>query len=163
MIAFKGMPNAEAQRLWQGGADAHGNPPEQQISDGEGNPCRHCLQMIAKGEAFLIVSHKPFSSTQPYAEQGPVFLHADPCKAFESTDVAMGALPPVLEDSDAYLLRGYDHNERIVYGTGAVTAKADIHGRAEDLFGRQDIQFVHVRSASNNCWQARIDRSADGE
>ena len=161
MIAFKGMSSEEAQKLWQGGADAHGNPPERQISDGKGKPCRHCLQMIAQGEGFLVFSHKPFGSTQPYAEQGPVFLHAEPCKAFEPQDVAAGALPPVLEDSDAYLLRGYDANERIVYGTGAVTAKADIHDRADHLLGRQDIQFVHVRSAANNCWQARIDRSTD--
>lgn len=156
MTRFSGMTTQEAEGFWAGDADAHGNTPERAISNGNGNPCRHCLHMIEEGDPFLILSHRPFSTTQPYAEQGPVFLHADPCKAYQD---AADELPPVLLDSPAYIVRGYDQDERIVYGSGAVTEQGKVDKRAEKLFENPSIQFIHVRSASNNCWQARIDRT----
>ncbi|MEP0943934.1 MAG: DUF1203 domain-containing protein [Rhizobiaceae bacterium] len=157
MPKFTGMSTQEAIHLRNGGKDAHGNLPEHAISDGQGNPCRHCLQMIAKGEEFLIFSHRPFDSCQPYAEQGPVFLHANSCQAYEALDAEADSLPPVLEDSPRYLLRGYDANERIVYGSGTLTETNQIVETANHLLTRKEISFVHVRSATNNCWQARID------
>ena len=65
-------------------------------------------------------------------------------------------MPPCL-DSPAYLVRGYGADERIVYGTGEVAALTDLPARAEALLSDARVAFVHVRSASNNCWQARID------
>lgn len=60
-------------------------------------------------------------------------------------------------DSPDYIVRGYGSDDRIVYGTGAVTATGDIVARAEHLLSREDIAYVHVRSARNNCYQCRID------
>jgi hypothetical protein len=54
-------------------------------------------------------------------------------------------------------VRGYDNEERIVYGTGAVTATAKIPEYAQSLLADSKIEFVHVRSASNNCFQCRIE------
>ena len=156
MTKFSGIPTCEAEALWAGDADAHGNKPERAVSNGNGNPCRHCLRMIEEGDPFLIISHRPFSTAQPYAEQGPVFLHAEPCEAYQD---AADELPPVLLDSPAYIVRGYDRDERIVYGSGAVTEQGEVNNRAEMLFENPSIQFIHVRSATNNCWQARIDRA----
>ena len=45
MVKIKGMETEQAQALWSGGTDAHGNLPERAVSDGKGNPCRHCLKM----------------------------------------------------------------------------------------------------------------------
>lgn len=159
MLKFAGMTTQEAEQLWNGGRDAHGNLPERAISDGQGNPCRHCLQMIDEGEEFLVLSYRPFNDAQPYAEQGPIFLHAKPCQAYHSKSNSDRALPPVLEDSPRYLLRGYDENERIVYGSGAITDTNQICETADRLLAQEKITFVHVRSATNNCWQARIDPS----
>lgn len=150
-LTFQGMTTARANALWAGGADDHGNPPEKQISDGNGNPCRHCLQMIAEGEEFLVFSLRPFASRQPYAEQGPVFLHAEPCAAYVAPE-----MPDVLYDNPNYILRGYGDDERIIYGSGAVTPQTGIEKRANELLSDHKITFVDVRSASNNCWQARI-------
>ena len=41
--------------------------------------------------------------------------------------------------------------------TGAPSA--DIIARADELLTRDDIAYVHVRSARNNCYQCRIDRA----
>ena len=39
-----------------GGPDANGQPAERKISDGNGVPCRHCLQHVAAGDAYLVVA-----------------------------------------------------------------------------------------------------------
>ena len=157
MAKITGMSTAEATHFWNGGKDAHGNQPERAISDGKGHPCRHCLSMIEEGEAFLILSYRPFTACQPYAEQGPVFLHAERCPAFEPNSAKNGALPPVLQDSPHYLVRGYDCDERIVYGSGTITETKELRETADRLLAEEKITFLHVRSATNNCWQARIE------
>ena len=80
-MIVRGMDTREAARLWAGGTDANGMAPERTVSDGDGNPCRHCLDMIGAGEPMLVLAHRPFATVQPYAEVGPVFLHAEPCEA----------------------------------------------------------------------------------
>ena len=167
MLKFSGMKTEDAERLWRGEADDHGNPPEVATSNGAGNPCRHCLKMIEEGEKFLVFSYRPFDGLQPYAEQGPIFLHAEPCEAYQADEKPeaplspLPPLPPVLEDSPRYMLRGYDQDQRIVYGSGTIADKEDIHDTARDMLKQSNIEFVHVRSATNNCWQARVDTASD--
>lgn len=153
-LRYVAMPDEVAERLWKGGHDAYGNPPERQISDGDGVPCRHCLRNVEAGEAYLILAYRPFSSAQPYAETGPIFLHADECPAPDAS-----ATPPILASSGEYLLRGYGADERIVYGTGGVIPRARLEQRAEELLARPDVAFVHVRSAKYNCYQCRIEEA----
>jgi hypothetical protein len=153
-IRFTAMPSADAEHFWKGGTDAYGRSPEMQTSDGPGHPCRHCLKNIDAGEAFLVLAYRPFPSLQPYAETGPIFLHADPCPRYVAEEV----LPPILSSPD-YIVRGYGSDDRIVYGSGAVTPTGDIADRANSLLARDDIAYLHVRSARNNCYQCRIDRA----
>jgi hypothetical protein len=153
-IHFTPIPTDIVRAYQAGGPDANGQVPERGVSDGDGNPCRHCLQMIPKGAGMLILAHRPFPALQPYAELGPIFLCADACAAGGGE-----ALPQVL-DSPEYIVRGYSAADRIVYGTGAVTPLAAIEGRAEALLADPRVDYVHVRSARNNCFQVRIDRVA---
>ncbi|SIQ82094.1 Protein of unknown function [Rhizobium sp. RU35A] len=153
-IRFTAMPSDIAAGFREGRPDAYGNPPERAISPGGGMPCRHCLGFIEAGEAMLVLAYRPFPKLQPYAETGPIFLHAKACRRYEAVEV----LPPMLESPD-YIVRGYDDNDRIVYGTGAVTPTQAIATRAATLLERDDIAYVHVRSARNNCYQCRIDRA----
>ncbi len=161
MLKFSGMNSHDAHQLWQGGTDDYGNVPDFSISDGAGNPCRHCLKMIDKGERFMIISYRPFDELQPYAEQGPIFLHAEPCEAFraEADPGRVAKIPPVLRDSPQYLMRGYDERQRIVYGSGAIVEKDNIEAVADLMLTKSAIEFIHVRSSTNNCWQARIERA----
>jgi len=153
-VRFVALPTEEVRALQQGGRDAYGLMPERRVSDGSAVPCRHCLLSVEAGQAYLVLAYRPFPAPQPYAETGPIFLHADPCaRAPEGA-----ALPPMLESPD-YIVRGYDAGHRIVYGTGAVTPTGQIAERAETLLARDDIAYVHVRSARNNCYQCRIDRA----
>ncbi|MER8372488.1 DUF1203 domain-containing protein [Mesorhizobium sp. M1338] len=153
-IQFKALPTDDVRNLQRGGPDAYGDTPERKISDGDGMPCRHCLKNIAAGDAYLILAYRPFPELQPYAETGPIFLHAEECERAAGSE----ALPEILESPD-YIVRGYGRDDRIVYGSGGVIPTGAIAARAEALFERDDIAYVHVRSARNNCYQCRIERA----
>ena len=151
-MRYVALPTEVARAYQAGARDANGQLPERAISDGGGNPCRHCLRLIPKGAGMLILAHRPFPAPQPYAEVGPIFLCAEPCAAGGGT-----ARPAALASSD-YIVRGYGADDRIVYGTGGVVATESIQARAETLFADPRVAYVHVRSARNNCYQCRIDR-----
>ena len=152
-ILFQALPTETVRALQQGGPDAYGMKPERKISDGDGVPCRHCLANVAAGEAYLILAYRPFPVVQPYAETGPIFLHAEECPRAAET----GELPELFTRTKDYILRGYGADDRIVYGTGAVTRTPEIPGRAAELLERADVAYVHMRSAKNNCYQCRIE------
>jgi hypothetical protein len=151
-MRFVAIPTNEVRHYQAGGLDANGQVPERAVSDGGGNPCRHCLGMIPAGAGMLILAHRPFASLQPYAELGPIFLCADPCEA------GGGTMQPEMLASPDYIVRGYGVDDRIVYGTGGVVATDAIPARAEELFADPRVAYLHVRSARNNCYQCRIDR-----
>lgn len=151
-LHFTPIPTETVRALQAGAPDANGQRPERHVSEGGGNPCRHCLQMIPAGAGMLILAHRPFTRLQPYAESGPIFLCADPCAPGGGPD-----LPAMLASPD-YILRGYSAEERIVYGTGAVVPTARIRAEAEARFADPRVAFLHIRSARNNCFQCRIDR-----
>ena len=154
-IHFTAMPTKDAEALWNGGVDAYGLAPDTMVSDGPGHPCRHCLANIDAGEELFVFAYRPFPDVQAFAETGPIFLHAKPCRRYSAEEVS----PAILATSPDFILRGYNKENKIVYGTGKVTPIADIPSYSEALFGREDIAYVHVRSARNNCYQCRIDRA----
>ena len=151
-VRFTPISTAVVRAYQAGGVDANGQLPERQVSDGGGNPCRHCLQMIPAGAGMLILAHRPFPAPQPYAEIGPIFLCADACAAGGGLGV-----PEMLASPD-YIIRGYGADDRIVYGTGAVVPTARITTEAQMRLDDPRVAYVHVRSARNNCYQCRIDR-----
>ena len=151
---FLPLPTGAVRRLQNGGLDANGQPPERHISDGVGVPCRHCLQMVAAGDPYLILAYRPFPEPQPYAEQGPIFLHAEPCTAYADHL----RMPPMFGEWERLLVRGSGPDNRIIYGTGRVVPVTDVADAAADILARPEIAYVHVRSASNNCYQCRIER-----
>lgn len=140
--------------LRNGGTDANGQRPERHVSDGGGNPCRHCLEDIAANDPMLVLAHRPFPASQPYAEVGPLFLHAEACPRYAEET----AVPAYLGKRGAVLIRGYGGDDRIVYGTGQTVAPRDIEAVSAKLFKRPEVAYLHVRSASNNCYQFRIER-----
>lgn len=156
-IRFEAMPSADAEALWNGGTDAYGFLPERQTSDGPGHPCRHCLGNIDVGEELFVLAYRPFPKLQPYAETGPVFLHATPCRRYAAEEIR----PAILETSPDFILRGYGRDDRIVYGTGAVVPVDAMQTFAAEVLARDDVAYIHVRSARNNCYQCRISLPMD--
>ena len=109
-ILFTPIPTETARRYQAGGEDANGQRPERTLSDGDGNPCRHCLRFIPKGRGMLILSHRPFPAPQPYADLGPVFLCAEHCDA--PADQAINAIEKAMAKHGPS-----DHRPVFVHGT----------------------------------------------
>ncbi len=156
-LKFIALATETTQALQAGNPDANGQAPERQVSDGSGLPCRHCLSDMAAGEPYLVLARRPFPDAQPYAEIGPIFLHAEPCERHgEGAEV-----PALFLNRAQALIRGYGRDDRIVDGTGRVVPSAEIGAVARDLLERPEVAYLHLRSASNNCYQCRIERGPD--
>lgn len=154
-LHFVAMPTETALAFQNGQPDANGQRPEQHISDGDGVPCRHCLSQVAKGEPYLILAYRPFPAPQPYAEIGPIFLHANACNRYAEP----AKVPPMFLEWEHLLIRGYNDRDRIVYGTGGVVKTSDMAAAATHILEQSDVAYIHVRSAKNNCFQCRIEQS----
>jgi Protein of unknown function (DUF1203) len=153
-LRFVALPTDDVAALQTGRPDANGQVPERHVSDGDGMPCRHCLKNIDAGEPYLILAYRPFPKPQPYAELGPIFLHAEACPRFDTSDTN----PSILTTNERYLIRGYGGDDRIVYGSGKVVPRGALAEEAESTLQDARIAYVHVRSATNNCYQCRVER-----
>ena len=154
-VRFIAMPTADAQALRSGRSDANGQTPERHVAEGSGNLCRHCLGEIAAGDPMLVAAYRPFPEVQPYAEVGPIFLHAAGCPRHGET-----AAPPrlFLDHRERMLVRGYKADDRIKYGTGQVVPTAELADACAALFEDPEVAYLHIRSAANNCYQCRVDK-----
>lgn len=101
---------------------------------------------------MLVLAHRPFPALQPYAELGPIFLCADDCPRWEGEGV-----PPVVARRARHLIKGYGADDRITYGTGRMVETDEITEVATAVFDDPRVRYVHVRSATNNCYTCRID------
>lgn len=151
-LRFQALPADAVARVRAGGPDANGQPAEARVSDGDGNPCRHCLRDIPAGAQMLVLAWRPFPALQPYAETGPIFLCAACARRPDGPD-----LPPIVAGRPRFLLRGYGPDDRIVYGSGRVIETAALVDACEALLAGDSAAYVHLRSASNGCYQLRVD------
>ena len=151
-ILVQGITTEYVEAIRSGGADANGQTAVVQVSRGLGNPCRHCLGLIEDGDDKLVLSYRPFTSLQPYAETGPIFLHRRECSKYEAS-----ALPAWFSYMDAALVRGYDHADWIRYETGRVVRGPELLEASSAILNSAEVAYVHVRSKFN-CFQCRIDR-----
>lgn len=153
MPKFHPYPQSFVDRIRAGGLDDYANPPEKQRASDIGAQCRSCLTVIPEGAEMLLVAARPFAERQAYAETGPIFLCAQPCTPWQGQEPG---LPPSLRASPEFLLKAYGQDDRIVYGTGRITAQQEIETVATALLSDPRVAYVDVRSAKNNCFQTRI-------
>jgi len=151
-LLVRGIPSDEVERIRCGGADAHGQPALVRIAEGLANPCRHCLGLIGEDQEKLVLAYRPFNHPQPYAETGPIFLHKSPCERYESN-----ALPPWFDYLDPAMVRGYDREDWIRYGTGSVVRGAELTEVCARILGDESVAYAHIRSKFG-CFQCRVER-----
>lgn len=152
-LVVRGIRSDEVDRIRRGGVDANGQPALTRIAEGVANPCRHCLGLIAEGEQKLVLSYRPFDVPQPYAETGPIFLHARACERYESD-----ALPAWFDFMDPAIIRGYGSDDWIRYETGDVVAGPSLAAACRRILSDETIAYLHIRSKFN-CFQCRVDRA----
>lgn len=143
-----------ADRIRSSRRDATGRPVVP-VKDGARHQCRACLTLSGEDEEVLLVAHRPFTGEHPYAETGPIFVHARPC-AFTGDPAAWPAEMP----RRSVTLRAYDAEERIADATvvGGRDERSVEDGLAT-LLADPRVAFVHARNAGYGCFIFRVDRA----
>ena len=152
-LSVRGIATDEVEKIRSGKPDANGQPALLRVAEGLANPCRHCLGLIAEGDKKLVLAYRPFEVLQPYAETGPIFLHADSCPRYDSD-----SLPQWFDFLDPAVIRGYDADHWIRYDTGDVVRGPEIAAACRTILADPTVAYVHVRSKFN-CFQCRVDRA----
>ncbi len=49
-------------------------------------PCRSCLRISKAPGVLILLSYQPLPDTNPYAEIGPIFIHAYACDPYRSRE-----------------------------------------------------------------------------
>jgi hypothetical protein len=111
------------------------------------------LGLIAEGDQKLVLAYRPFGRLQPYAEVGPIFLHAEACERYESDQ-----LPAWFTYLQPAIIRGYGQDDWIRYETGNVVPGGELAGMCEEILSNPEVAYVHIRS-KYNCFQCRVDRA----
>ena len=151
-LLVRGIPTDDVERIRSGGPDANGQPALRRAAEGLANPCRHCLSLIAPGDAKLVLAYRPFAAPQPYAETGPIFLHAESCSRYEGD-----ALPGWFDYLTPALVRGYGADDWIRYDTADVLPGRQLADACRSILSDASVAYVHVRSRWS-CFQCRVDR-----
>jgi hypothetical protein len=117
-----------------------------------GAPCRHCLRRSTDGERLILFAHRPFDTEGPYAEVGPVFVHAGECAPYAPTST----FPPAFADRPL-TLRAYDDRGRIT--DAEVAAPGASEATLARMFEDERVRFVHVRNPAWGCYSFAVERS----
>jgi hypothetical protein len=154
-LVVRGIPSAYVERVRCGAPDANGHRALVRTAEGVANPCRHCLGLIAEGEAKLVLAYRPFGSLHPYAETGPIFLHEAPCERYDAR-----SLPAWFDFMDPAIIRGYGSDDWIRYDTGNVVRGVELGDACRRILADDTVAYVHIRSKFN-CFQCRVDREGE--
>lgn len=114
--------------------------------------CRHCLTLSAPGDTVLLASYRPFSSDQPYAERGPVFVHERECARY-----AHELEYPAQFPRRAVVIRAYDAGDSLL----AAEAVGDqrVESVLEKLLRDPRVAYLHARNLAEGCYMFRIERA----
>jgi hypothetical protein len=146
------IPPAELDRIRANGVDDFGYPLEPRVvRDSGGTPLRCCLREAKAGERVVLIAYRPAAVGGPYAEVGPVFVHAQRCDGYRGT----GRYPEGFRHRQQ-LLRAYDARGRQVENVIVDGVRAEF--AINDLLGRQDVAFLHSRNVLAGCYMFAITR-----
>ena len=131
----------------------YGHPAHVEVASGYG-PCRHFLRPFQVGaENRILFTYDPFHGIETVPLPGPVFIHADGCERYSEGD----GFP---EDLRAHGLTfaAYGPGRRMV----AEEHVNDGGGERviEELLGRSEVNYLHVRDLEAGCYDFRIERSS---
>ncbi|MEV5879299.1 DUF1203 domain-containing protein [Streptomyces sp. NPDC052101] len=145
----------EALRDLRTGTDDAGRPMAPFTDEEGGAPLRCCLRRSEPGESIALVSYAPLrrwaagTGADPgaYDEQGPVFVHAEPCP---------GPTGPALPFTDAHrVLRRYSADGRIL---GGRLVDDDFPSALTEAFADPEVAVVHVRAVEYGCFLYEVRR-----
>jgi hypothetical protein len=114
-------------------------------------PCRLCLQVSKQPEDLMLLSYQPLKDTGPYAEIGPIFIHAEACEPYAECESFPNAFA-----SRPLVLRSYNAAGEILDSLVAPPGTAPRW--AMHLFNDATAVEIHVRHISHTCFDFKIVR-----
>lgn len=123
------------------------------LRDGGTHQCRVCLRLSRPDEGVILLAHKPFETSQPYAETGPIFVHEHACAPYNEPHLYPAEFP-----HSAVVLRGYSSDDRIV-DAQAVGRIRTVESAIAGMFETAEVAYIHARNLGYGCYMFRIDRA----
>jgi Protein of unknown function (DUF1203) len=151
-LIFEPIPPATLQQIRAAGVDEAGHRLTAQADTEGGNPLRCCLRESVPGERVLLVAYTPPGTRGAYAERGPVFIHAEPCRGYLTPD----RYPPALSHRQQ-VVRAYDRDGKIAHGV-LVNDGRHAETAIGELLARPDIALVHLRNVGYGCYNFAVRR-----
>jgi hypothetical protein len=146
----------DLDRIRARGYDDFDNPIEIFVNQRDGEtPLRCCLRDATKGERVALIAYRPSPRGGPYAEVGPVFVHADRCVGYVDN-----AVYPEGFRHRRQLFRAYDRAGRQVHNQ--IVEPAEVDSAIADLLNRADVDFVHSRNVLAGCYMFAVTRESGG-
>jgi hypothetical protein len=147
---FVAIPSETASSIRTTRADDEGRPVAVRIDSGS-HQCRHCLTLSEPGEPVLLTSYVPFSTRQPYAERGPIFIHQRECPRYSRPSEYPATFP-----KRAAVLRAYDAADEMI--ASQVVGDRGAEPVIEELFSDGRVAYLHARNIAEGCFMFRIER-----
>lgn len=143
------IPTDYLDRIRARGVDDFANPLNARGAVG-GEPLRCCLRDAEPGEQIMLIAYQPSRLGGPYAEVGPIFVHAGGCPGWADTGYPDGFR------HRQQLLRAYDEGGNQVDNIIVEPGEAETGITA--LLENPDVSFLHSRNVLAGCWMFAITR-----
>ena len=146
-IQITGADADELATLRTRGVDHGGNTVRPFVDRDGGWPLRCCLTDSIAGDVVAIVAWCPFPWRGPYAEVGPIVIHAQDCPGVTGDGVPHQFL------HRRQLVRPYGHDRRIAYeDVSIVEGDGSLSDVLAETLNREHIAFVLVRNVLAGCY-----------
>jgi hypothetical protein len=140
------------ERIRARGVDDFGNPLVVTANtEAGGTPLRCCLREAAVGEHVTLMAYQPARVGGPYAEVGPIFVHAERCDGYERPDAYPEGFRHRRLILRAYNVDGHQVDNQIVEGR---EAEAGITA----LLSRPEVAYLHARNVLAGCYMFTVTR-----
>jgi hypothetical protein len=161
-IAFRvhAIPARTLAEIRLAGHDQFGNELTPIVDADGGSPMRCCLRRSAPGEQLYLITYRPFTRPGPFAEAGPVFVHASACPGYHEND----AYPAGYRDWPPMVFRPYRHHaelncDGIAYDAIQIGEGAAAESLIRTIFADPTIEFIHTRNVRAGCFMFSIARA----
>lgn len=127
---------------------------QRMVADGKpGYPCRVSLLDADPGETVLLLSFIHHDVNSPYRASGPIFVR----QGAESARPAPDEIPDMLLHR-LLSVRAYDREAMML--DAEVVEGADLEARIRRLFGKREVNYLHIHNARPGCYNCRVTRPA---
>jgi Protein of unknown function (DUF1203) len=164
-LAFRvhAIPSVTLAEIRLARRDRFGNQLTPIIDADGGSPLRCCLRRSTPGEELYLIAYRPFTRPGPYAEAGPVFVHASACTGYLENEV----YPAGYRDWPAMVFRPYRHHaeldcDAIAYDAIEIGGGDTAESLIRTIFADPTIDFIHTRNVHAGCFMFSITRADVG-